>query len=160
MAVMPTEKGRSERDGIVFNQLTYISAKHIEGSLYNHKNLREVCASFDHKDTNQIWLHNTDGSYEACRLHPKDLAFANQTFDDVKRAKAQAKATAAKKHAERSVEAYRTAGAIQEIVKKSKAYSGSNLRPKSLSEAKETRAREAANNIEKDRFRNARMDQL
>lgn len=151
MSVLKTGNATSTRDGIKFMKMLFISDAHIRGRLWENSAANSVKLSYDHKDTNKIWLHQSDGSYEECRLSPACKAFANMTFPEAdalsKRVAEAGRANAASV----SYAWYHARKQIEEIGGEAIESTGGKLSPASLRETGNAKRKEKAVNLEAER---------
>lgn len=151
MAVLKTGNATSTKDGISFMKMLFISDAHIKGRLWENLAAGSVKLSYDHKDTNKIWLHQPDGSYEECRLSPAHKAFANMTFKEADALSKRVAEAGRANSAAGSYAWYLTQKGIQETREEAIESTGGKLSPQSLRDTDKARRKEMAVNLQAER---------
>lgn len=95
IALLLKKKATSTKEGIKFRGLAFVSLEHRETTPWHYEKTCTVTISYDPENTNQIWRHRGDGSFELCRLAAGYDAFKGKTFaeaqEDLKERRRQAK---------------------------------------------------------------------
>ncbi|GGD83103.1 DDE-type integrase/transposase/recombinase [Croceicoccus mobilis] len=151
MAVLKTGNATSTKDGISFMKMLFISDAHIQGRVWENTAAKSVKLSYDHKDTNKIWLHQSDGTYEECRLSPACKAFANMTFKEADTLSKRVAEAGRSNSAAGSYAWYLTRRNIEDIGDQAIEATGGKLSPASLRDTDKTKQKEKAVNLEAER---------